>query len=76
MIIEHCEFGSLKDFLTKHRRFFIDQIDHDNDQIDFNIGAPCAEPSACNNDNPNSSESPGNTKLFKNLLFQCNYFQQ
>lgn len=37
VIVEYCRFGNLQNFLVKHRNYFIDQIDRENDVIDPSI---------------------------------------
>lgn len=37
VIVEYCRFGSLQDFLIKHRDFFVNQINSENDSIDATI---------------------------------------
>lgn len=37
VIVEHCQFGNLRNFLIKHREAYIDQIIPATDTIDSNI---------------------------------------
>lgn len=37
VIVEYCRFGSLQNFLVKHRNYFVDQIVRDKDIIDPTI---------------------------------------
>ena len=38
VITEYCRFGNLRNYLKKHRKDFIDQIDPDKGVIDPTIG--------------------------------------
>lgn len=38
VITEYCKFGNLRNYLKKHRKDFIDQIDPDKGVIDPTIG--------------------------------------
>ncbi|XP_031632064.1 vascular endothelial growth factor receptor 3-like [Contarinia nasturtii] len=37
IIVEFCPFGNVQSFLTKHRRYFVNQIVHQTDEIDPKI---------------------------------------
>lgn len=37
VIVEYCPFGNLQSFLAKNRRYFVDQIVSNTDEIDFEI---------------------------------------
>lgn len=37
VIVEHCKFGNLKQFLSRNRQHFIDQINQDRNKIDASL---------------------------------------
>lgn len=41
IIVEHCQYGNIQEFLRKNRQNFIDQIDRDTDEIDESITETC-----------------------------------
>lgn len=65
VIVEYCPFGNLHSFLAKNRRYFVDQIVPNTNEIDFEI--PTIDiPSA----NDRSSIELGSTSLEPILQYQ------
>ncbi|KAK9873019.1 hypothetical protein WA026_020752 [Henosepilachna vigintioctopunctata] len=43
VIVEYCRFGNLHNYLYRHRENFINQVDPQNGEIDFNVGQDILE---------------------------------
>lgn len=39
LIVEYCQFGNLQHYLVRHRLYFVDQLDRNEDRIDATIKA-------------------------------------
>lgn len=65
VIVEYCPFGNLQSFLAKNRRYFVDQIVPNTDEIDFE-----KPPIDIPNPHDRSSIELGRTSLEPMLQYQ------